>query len=83
VPEVGVNLAYQLTGNVRVNLGYTFLYWSNVVRPGDQVDTVIDISQIPNFRPNVPFTGIPAPTVVPNDTDIWAQGLNAGLEFRW
>jgi hypothetical protein len=83
VPEVGINFGYRLTDNVRVNLGYNFLYWSNVVRPGDQVDPVIDISQIPNFRPGVPFTGIARPTVIPNDTDIWAQGINAGLEFRW
>lgn len=83
VPEVGINFGWWLTDNVRVNLGYNFLYWSNVVRPGDQVDPVVDISQIPNFRSGVPFTGFARPTVVPNDTDIWAQGINAGLEFRW
>ncbi len=34
VPEVGVNLAVQLTGNLKARMGYTFLYLSNVVRPG-------------------------------------------------
>ncbi|HXG10886.1 MAG TPA: BBP7 family outer membrane beta-barrel protein [Gemmataceae bacterium] len=82
VPEVGVNLGYHFTDSLRAYVGYTFLYWSDVLRPGDQIDRVLDINQIPNFirgpavaqvRPVVPF----------RSTDFWAQGLNFGLEFRY
>jgi hypothetical protein len=40
VPEVGFTLGYQLTNWVRASAGYTFIYWSSVVRPGDQVTGV-------------------------------------------
>jgi hypothetical protein len=38
VPEVGATLGYQLTDQVRVYGGYTFLYFSDVLRPEDQID---------------------------------------------
>lgn len=82
VPEIGVNLGYQVTENLKAYVGYNFLYWSNVVRPGDQIDRVLDINQIPNFR-----TGPPAPQrrpLVPfKETSFWAQGVNFGLEYRY
>jgi hypothetical protein len=37
VPELGYNLGYQFTPYMRGAIGYTFVYWSSVVRPGDQV----------------------------------------------
>jgi hypothetical protein len=38
VPQIGVTLGYQLTPHVRLQAGYSFLYWSDVVRPGYQID---------------------------------------------
>lgn len=82
VPQVGINLGYQLTPNCSVFAGYSVLYWTNVVRPGRQIDTVLDESRIPNFgtagaaaavRPIVPFT----------QSDFWAQGVNVGVRFSW
>src|SRR5262249_15174735 len=35
VPEVGINVGYQVTEHLRAFVGYSFLYWSNVARPGD------------------------------------------------
>src|SRR5262249_42963212 len=46
VPEVGVKLGYQITPHIKFTVGYTFLYWSDVVRPGDQFDRVLNLSQI-------------------------------------
>jgi hypothetical protein len=82
VPEIGVNFGYQLTEHLRFNVGYTLLYWSSVLRPGDQVDLNINPSQIPNFGLE-PFRGPVAPTVPLDDRGIWAQGVNLGVEFRW
>ena len=59
VPEVGLNVGYQMTDHIRAFVGYNFLYWSNVIRPGDQIDRVIDINNIPRFV-NVPPGTIPA-----------------------
>lgn len=84
VPEIGFNLGYQITDHWRVFVGYDFLYWSSVVRPGDQIDRVIDVTQIPNFPvPGATPTGQNRPTVPFKGTDFWAQGVNFGLEFRY
>jgi hypothetical protein len=83
VPEVGLNLGVRLTPWARATVGYTFLYWTDVVRPGDQVDRVVDRTTIPTVEQFVPgATGIrPAPLRV--ESDFWAQGINFGLEFKF
>jgi hypothetical protein len=82
VPEVTLNVRYRVTNWLSVYAGYTFLYWSEVARPGDQVDAGVDRRQVPTSilaggggatRPAFSFAG----------TDFWAQGINIGLEFRY
>ncbi len=83
IPEIGFTLGYQLTCRLKLTAGYTLLYWSNVVRPGDQIDLDVNVTQIPNNNGQ--------PQVVPGDhprfdfhqTDLWAQGINLGGEYRW
>ena len=38
MPEVGVNVGYRLAAQLRVSLGYSFLYLDHAARPGDQMD---------------------------------------------
>jgi hypothetical protein len=84
VPELGLTLSYQITDNLRAFAGYNFLYWSNVVRPGDQIDRVIDVTRIPNFPvPGAQPTGQNRPMVPFKERDFWAQGLTFGLEYRY
>lgn len=93
VPEVGLNLGYQVTQHFKVFVGYDFLYWNNVVRPGDQIDPVLNV-QAQRFNlgngqsiPVPPITqrpGDPArPMIQFRDSDFWAQGINVGLQFTW
>jgi len=61
------------------------LYWTNVVRPGQQIDRSLDEAQIPNFDtlgPGSPST-LGRPAVPFRQSDFWAQGLNLGVEFRY
>jgi hypothetical protein len=86
VPEVGLTVGYQLTQHFRLFAGYDFLYWSNVIRPGDQIDRVVDVNNIPRFVPAglaIPSVLPPRPAVRFSDTDFWAQGATLGIEFRW
>lgn len=85
VPEVGVSVGYDVAENLRLSVGYNFLYWSSVVRPGDQIDPNLDITRIPNFaRPaGTQPVSSPHPAVLFKDTDYWAQGLTFGVEFRY
>jgi hypothetical protein len=38
VPEVGITLGYALTCRLYATLGYRFIYWSEVLRAGEQID---------------------------------------------
>jgi len=81
VPEVGITLGYQLTCRLRATFGYSFIYWSDVARPGDQIDTHLNSNLFPPEQE--PFSGPLRPRFVLHETDFWAQGLNFGLDYRW
>ena len=77
-PEVGLNLGYRFTDHVRAFVGYDFLYLSDVVRAGQQVNLAV------NPNPLGGMTGGPAqPAFIFHPSDFWAQGVNFGLEFRY
>jgi hypothetical protein len=80
MPELGLTLGYDLNCRCKITFGYTFLYWSGVMRPADQIDTMVNSSQAP---PNRQLTGIPAPERKAIATDFWAQGFNVGLGYRY
>lgn len=82
VPEVGINVGRQLSNNVRIYVGYTLIYWSSVVRPGDQIDPVINPTQLPTAAGPGTLVGPARPAFAFHDTDFWAQGVNIGMEFR-
>ena len=46
VPEFGVTVGYQVTDWFRIYAGYNLLYIGDVMRPGDQMDRVVNTSQI-------------------------------------
>jgi hypothetical protein len=83
VPEIGVNVGCQVTNRLRVFAGYTFLYWSNVVRPGDQIDTTINPTQLPSAAGPGTLVGPARPAFAFHETGFWAQGINVGVQFRW
>ena len=81
IPEVNLNVAYQM-GRLRLMAGYTFLYWDNVVRPGDQVDRVINETQIPS-ESAAPVFGAVRPAAALIDNHVWVQGVSLGAEIRY
>jgi len=81
LPEIGLTLGYQLTRRLRLTAGYTLLYWSRVARPGDQIDLEVNPSLL-TFPPN-PAPNPARPRFDFRDSDLWAQGLNIGGEYRW
>jgi hypothetical protein len=83
VPEVGISVGCQLTCALRVFAGYTFLYWSDVARPGDQIDRVINPTLLPVNMAVGPPVGPARPSFTFHETDFWAQGIHVGLEYRY
>jgi len=80
VPELGLRIGANVTENVRVYAGYNFLYMSDVLRAGDQIDPFVNTSQLP---PRTNVTGPARPAFTPVNTDFWAQGISLGLELRY
>jgi hypothetical protein len=79
IPEVGLDAHYQLNCNVRLTVGYTLIYFANVLRPGDQIDTNVDPQQLP---PPL-ITNGRFPELKFYEDDFWAQGLRLGAEFAF
>ena len=82
IPSLEVKLSYFFTPRWRLFVGYDFLYWSQVVRPGNQLDRNVNLTQSPVFGTGV-LSGPASPVPLFNRTDFWAQGINLGLEFRF
>jgi hypothetical protein len=83
IPEVSVNVGYQLSEGIRVFVGYDLMYWSNVVRPGDSIDRSINRSLVPTSEF---FGGQPLPqepVILFRSTDFWMQGVNFGIAVRF
>ena len=80
VPQVGLKLGYQITPHLLATVGYDFLYWTGVMRPGGQIDTAINPALVP---PVLPLTGPIRPAPLLGATDVWVQGVSVGMQFRY
>src|SRR6185369_9910953 len=76
--KVGVNI----TKNISAFAGYNFLFINDVLRPGNQIDRVVNLDQSALFGPGV-TTGPARPAAQFNDSTFWAQGATFGFELRW
>lgn len=83
VPEFGINFGYALTRHIRLMFGYSFLYWSNLFRAGDQIDRGINPTELAALAGQGTGAGPARPSFPFHSTDFWAQGLNFGLQFRY
>lgn len=83
VPEVNLNFGYRLTNAAQLRVGYSFLYWSSVVRPGDAIDRTVNSSLINADQRFGSEPGASRPAFAFRGSDFWAHGFNFGLEFRY
>jgi hypothetical protein len=83
VPEVGMTVGWHLAKWWDIYAGYSFIYWSGVLRPGQEVDRSVN----PNFLPASTLFGIGVgadrPSLTLHQTDFWAHGLNVGMAFKF
>ncbi len=81
IPQVNATVGWRVTPRLSLTAGYTFIYFSNVVRAGDQISTDIN----PNlFPPEAnPFSGALRPAFAWRESDVWAHGMSFGGDFRW
>jgi hypothetical protein len=84
VPQGMLALAVEITSQIKLTVGYTFIYVSDVARPGNLIDRTINRTELPSsqtFNPAVP--GPQRPGFTWSGTDFWAQGINVGLSLRF
>lgn len=81
IPEIGLKLGFRVTSCFHATVGYSMLYFPNVVRAGDQIDSNVNPNLIP--EPNNPITGSQRPRFSLVETDFWAQGISVGGELSF
>jgi hypothetical protein len=72
-------IGYQLTDCVKLFAAYDYLWWTGVTRAGEQIDLVVNSSQIPPGQ----LQGQPRPGFVRHDNDYWVQGISFGVELKY
>jgi hypothetical protein len=82
LPEVTFSVGYFVRPNVKLFLGYNFIALTNVVRPGDAIDRIVDLTFVPN-APAVPYSGQPRPAPQFKQSDLTLQGLTFGVQGNW
>lgn len=83
-PQATFKASYRITQHLNAFAAYDFLYLSNVMRPGDQVDRTINVAQLPvatGFNPTPPaqLAGPARPSAEAVPGDFFAQGISLGM----
>ena len=68
ITEVGFNIGYRFAPCTQLNLGYTFMYWNDILSAANNIDTSVGTSG-----------NVTRPQVLFRHSDFWVQGLNLGL----
>jgi hypothetical protein len=83
IPEGSISIGHEITSWLRLSVGYDFLYWSRVARPGNLLNRSVDTQQVvtdPNYNP--PGSSNQPPLTF-HDRSFWAQGVSFGLTINY
>jgi hypothetical protein len=84
IPSVAAKIGYQLTPHCRLFAGYEILYWNSVVRPEDQIDRNVNLSQSAILgTTHGTLVGPAAPAPLLRRSGFWAQDMRFGVELRF
>jgi hypothetical protein len=72
ITELGYTLAYRFAPNTQLTVGYTLLYFNDILTAGSAIDSTIGTAG-GTTRPEFRF----------RHSDFWVQGLNLGLTREW
>lgn len=85
VSQARLEVGYRFSPRIAARLGYSGLYASRVVRPGDQISRTIDTGQSTSYT-EIPMPG-PVPGVQPvsgfHTSAYLAHGINAGIDISF
>jgi len=78
--DVKVAIAYWPSPRFKISAGYSLMYWSSVVRPGEHIDFGVDGRLLANPAP--PADAV-RPTFAFSPVGFFIHGLNLGMEYRF
>ena len=79
VPEGQIRLRYHATDYLNLLLGYQAFYWNDVVRPGNQIDHVVNTTQ----RGGGTLVGEPRPEPRTETSDFYMHAISFGAEVNF
>jgi hypothetical protein len=83
VPELAIDVGYWVCSYVRLEVGYQLLYWSQVARPGDEIDFTVNPAQVPRDPRFGNGLGDARPAFQFRQSDYWAQGFRFSVLFQY
>jgi hypothetical protein len=85
LPSLELKLGFAVNHRARVFAGYDLMYWTEVVRPGNQISHAVNLSQNAVLDPNGAgrLVGPAQPAPLFNRSDFWAQGVSFGFEVLY
>ncbi len=81
LPEANVRVAFAVTRNLRVSVGYDALFLNSVLRPGNQIDRTVNVNQSVLFGGAEGGPQRPAATLT--DSGLWMHGVSVGVGFSF
>lgn len=83
ISEIGLRLGCDITPYWSMSLGWDFLYWGDIARPGEQMSLVMNPQVIPSNLAFGPVTAAAEPLRRFASSSYWAQGLMVGTTIRY
>jgi hypothetical protein len=81
IPELGLNFKLRITRCLHGMIGYNVIYFPNVLRASEQIDSDVNIGLVPPEDANL--VGALRPRFTPVENDYWAHGFNFGAELKF
>lgn len=82
-PEGTCRVGFRFGETGRLYVGYNVLYLSDAVRPGDQIDRVLNPLNVPTLNSSGQTLPPERPRPLLTRGDFWTQGLIFGFEARY
>jgi hypothetical protein len=82
-PEFGIQAGAYVTSHIKLGVGYNFLYMTDVIRPGTQINQQINTRFVPSSPAFGSTSGQPVPTINGAREDFYAQGVTFSAEIKY
>ncbi len=79
IPQISLRLGYRVTPRLTAFVGYTFIYWGQVARAGEQVNTTVNTNLLPPQQPGGPAQ----PSFTLHEVNFWVQGITLGGQLNF